>query len=53
MCFEVENCEAALAAVRQRQGMVVRRPRPAVAFNGRKIAWALTAEKLLVELLER
>jgi methylmalonyl-CoA/ethylmalonyl-CoA epimerase len=52
MCFEVDNCEATLAVVRQRQGMIVRRPRPAVAFNGRRIAWALTAEKLLIEFLE-
>ena len=53
LCYEVEDCEAALASIRERRGMIVRRPRPAVAFEGRKIAWALTAEKLLIEFLER
>ncbi len=32
---------------------VVRRPKPAVAFAGRRIAWMFTQEKLLVELLEK
>jgi len=52
ICYEVEDCEQALAAMRRRGAMIVRRPQPAVAFEGRKIAWLLTAEKLLVELLE-
>jgi hypothetical protein len=33
--------------------MIVRRPKPAVAFDGRRIAWVLTPENLLVELLEK
>lgn len=33
--------------------MLIRRLRPAVAFGGRRIAWMLTHEKLLVEYLER
>jgi len=53
LCYEVEDCTQAMAAVRQRGGMIVRRPQPAVAFGGRRIAWILTSEKLLVELLER
>lgn len=52
ICYEVENCEKALAAMRQRGAMIVRRTKPAVAFGGRGIAWVLTAEKLLIELLE-
>lgn len=52
LCYEVENCDQALAALRQRGALIVRRPQPAVAFQGRRIAWLLTAEKLLVELLE-
>ena len=52
LCYEVEDCEKALAAMRQRSAMIVRRPQPAVAFAGRRIAWMLTAEKLLIELLE-
>ncbi len=52
ICYEVADCEKALAAMRQRGAMIVRRTKPAVAFGGRGIAWLLTAEKLLVELLE-
>jgi methylmalonyl-CoA/ethylmalonyl-CoA epimerase len=52
LCYEVNNCERALRTVREKNGMIVRRPKPAVAFGGRKIAWAITAEKLLIELLE-
>lgn len=52
LCYEVGDCEKALRRVREGSGMIVRRPKPAVAFGGRKIAWAMTAEKLLIELLE-
>jgi methylmalonyl-CoA/ethylmalonyl-CoA epimerase len=52
LCYEVEDCEAALRAIREQRGMIVKRPNPAVAFGGRRIAWALTAEKLLLEFLE-
>lgn len=53
LCYEVRDCEASLRLVRERRGLVVKRPSPAVAFQGRKIAWALTAEKLLLEFLEK
>jgi methylmalonyl-CoA/ethylmalonyl-CoA epimerase len=52
LCYEVEDCEAALRGVREQRGLIVKRPNPAVAFGGRRIAWALTAEKLLLEFLE-
>jgi methylmalonyl-CoA/ethylmalonyl-CoA epimerase len=52
LCYEVHDCERTLRLVRGRNGMIVRRAKPAPAFGGRKIAWAITAEKLLVELLE-
>jgi methylmalonyl-CoA/ethylmalonyl-CoA epimerase len=52
LCYEVRNCEQALRTIRERNGMIVRRAKPAVAFGGRSIAWAITAEKLLIELLE-
>ena len=51
-CYEVEDCEAAMFSMRNRGSMIVRRPNPAVAFQGRRIAWVLTSEKLLIELLE-
>ena len=32
--------------------IIIRPPVPAVAFGGRRIAWALTRKRLLVEFLE-
>ena len=52
LCYEVEDCEQAIKAMRKLGSMIVKRPKPAVAFQGRKIAWVLTSEKLLIELLE-
>jgi len=53
LCFEVDRIEEQLKLMRTRSAMIVSRPKPAVAFNGRRIAWVYTAEKLLVEYLER
>ncbi len=53
LCYEVDDIENALAVFKSRGAIVVKRPLPAVAFAGRRIAWFLTAEKLLVELLEK
>lgn len=53
VCYEVLDLEGQMAEMKARGAMIVRRPRPAVAFDGRRIAWLLTAEKLLVELLEK
>jgi methylmalonyl-CoA/ethylmalonyl-CoA epimerase len=52
VCYEVADLEGAMAEMKTRGAMIARRPKPAVAFQGRRIAWMLTAEKLLVELLE-
>jgi methylmalonyl-CoA/ethylmalonyl-CoA epimerase len=53
VCYEVDDLEKHMAEMKARRAMIVRRPKPAVAFEGRRIAWMLTAEKLLVELLEK
>jgi methylmalonyl-CoA/ethylmalonyl-CoA epimerase len=52
LCYEIDDLEGELASMRARGASIARRPRPAVAFGGRRIAWVITAEKLLVELLE-
>jgi methylmalonyl-CoA/ethylmalonyl-CoA epimerase len=52
LCYEVADLEAELTAFRSRGAAIASRPKPAVAFNGRRIAWVITAEKFLVELLE-
>ncbi len=52
LCYEVADLEAELAAFRTRGAAIASRPKPAVAFGGRRIAWVITSEKFLVELLE-
>jgi methylmalonyl-CoA/ethylmalonyl-CoA epimerase len=51
-CYEVSDLEQELLAFKKRGALIVKRPKPAVAFQGRRIAWLLTPEKFLVELLE-
>ena len=53
VCYEVDEIEEQLTLMRSRGCMIIRRPMPAIAFNGRMIAWVFTAQKLLVELLQR
>lgn len=52
LCYEVDDLEAELARMRSLRAVVVKKPQPAVAFDGRRIAWVSTAERLLVEYLE-
>src|SRR5262249_48217998 len=53
VCYEVGDLAKQMAERRLRGSMIAKRPKPAVAFGGRRIAWMLTTEKLLVELLEK
>jgi methylmalonyl-CoA/ethylmalonyl-CoA epimerase len=53
LCYEIDDLEDQLALSRAQGGLVVRQPLPAVAFEGRRIAWVYTRNKLLVEYLER
>jgi methylmalonyl-CoA/ethylmalonyl-CoA epimerase len=53
LCFEVDDLERHLAHMKELRASLVRRPQPAVAFGGRRIAWMLLKGKLLVEYLER
>lgn len=52
VCYQVANLAEEAAAMKSRGALIVSRPVPAVAFDGRRIAWMLTRENLLVELLE-
>jgi len=52
LCYEVENLEAHLQSCKSMGNVVIRPPAPAVAFGGRRIAWAVTSKKLLLEFLE-
>jgi methylmalonyl-CoA/ethylmalonyl-CoA epimerase len=53
LCYEVENLDQAVRNASARGLVIIRRPQPAVAFGGRRIAWFLTRERLLIEYLER
>jgi len=52
VCYEVEKLDRELASMRACGALIAKRPQPAVAFGGRRVAWVITSEKLLVELLE-
>ena len=52
LCYEVENLESHLEFCRSVGTKIIRAPMPAVAFGGRRIAWALMKRRLLVEFLE-
>jgi methylmalonyl-CoA/ethylmalonyl-CoA epimerase len=51
LCYEVNNIEAACERLREQGGVVTCAPVPAVAFNGRRIAFVFRREGL-IELLE-
>lgn len=53
LCYEVDNIDEAVLGASARGLVMIHRPRPAVAFGGRRIAWFHTREKLLIEYLER
>ena len=51
-CFETTGLESAVEDARAHGCVVVSQPAPAVAFEGRRIAWIYTPTRLLIELLE-
>ena len=52
LCLETNDIEAALNHVRAEGCMVISKPVPAVAFEGRRIAWIYTPSRQLIELVE-
>lgn len=52
LCYEVEQLEQEVAGMRACGALPLQGPQPAVSFGGRRIAWVVTREGLLVELLE-
>ena len=53
LCYEVDRLDEQLEYSRSVGAVVTRKPSPAVAFDGRRVAWVYTRDKLLVEYLER
>jgi methylmalonyl-CoA/ethylmalonyl-CoA epimerase len=52
LCYEVESLDKQLEFSRTIGGIIVRPPLPAVAFDGRRIAWVYTKDGLLLEFLD-
>jgi len=52
LCYEVGDLEAHLTFCKSVGTIIIRPPVPAVAFNGRRIAWVVTRKRLLMEFLE-
>jgi len=52
LCFETSDIEAALAHATANGCIVVSKPVPAVAFQGRRIAWIYTPARQLFEFVE-
>lgn len=52
LCFETSDLEGALDHAKRHGCVVVSQPAPAVAFEGRRIAWIYTRAKQLFELVE-
>jgi len=52
LCYEVADLDVSLGIAKKNGMLLAKPPKPAVAFDGRRIAWVLTPEKMLIELLE-
>jgi methylmalonyl-CoA/ethylmalonyl-CoA epimerase len=52
LCFETTDIERALVHAKNNGCIIVSPAVPAVAFNGRKIAWIYTRSRQLFELVE-
>jgi methylmalonyl-CoA/ethylmalonyl-CoA epimerase len=52
LCFETSDIDRALAHAKNNGCIVVSPPVPAVAFQGRRIAWIYTRSRQLFELVE-
>ena len=53
LCYEVANLDLHLKLSKSAGNIIICSPVPAVAFGGRRIAWAVTKNRVLIEFLER
>lgn len=52
-CYEVDDLNAKIDEMVEHGSHLFMSPKPAIAFENRRIAFLLTREKLIIELLER
>jgi methylmalonyl-CoA/ethylmalonyl-CoA epimerase len=53
LCYSCENIAHVFSFLKESGCFAIRDPVPAVAFDGRLIAWLMTPDGLLIELVER
>jgi len=53
VCYEIDDLESGLSEAKTAGLVMASPPTPAVAFEGRRIAWVCSKKLLLMELLER
>jgi methylmalonyl-CoA/ethylmalonyl-CoA epimerase len=53
VCYQADDLEQEIARTKGAGAVLIRKPQPATAFGGRRICWLMTADRLLLELLER
>lgn len=53
LCFETNDIDGALAHAKKSGCIIVSLPVPAVAFQGRRIAWIYTRSRQLFEIVEQ
>jgi methylmalonyl-CoA/ethylmalonyl-CoA epimerase len=52
ICYQVSDLDSHLRFCQSAGTKIIRRPVPAAAFGGRRIAWGITKKRLLLEFLE-
>ena len=53
LCYEVDSLDARIESALAAGAVLLRPPAEAVAFDGRRIAWVCTPDRLFIEYLER
>jgi len=53
LCYEVDDLPGQIQKMKAQRALLIRSPKPARAFDGRRIAWMRTRDGLLIEYLER
>ena len=53
LCYETTDIERSCADLRESGFAIIQPPLPAIAFQGRRIAWLMNRDRVLTELVER
>ena len=53
LCYSVDDIEQEIQRFREKGCLVISRPKPAVAFDGRRVAFLYTPQRDIVEFVEQ